>query len=129
MDFLVNLPPESWALIGVVVTAGGGLVGTIVAAWAQGGAARVAEAKELRTELRLLRTELTEAHREMHEAKAEAYAIKDTAKLQVAMSAAYIYQLQAHINTEQGPPAPPIPAELAPLLTNITQPPADSAGG
>lgn len=82
------------------------------------------EVAELRNEVRKLRAETTAAHKELHEAKAEAYAIKDAARLHISMSAAYIVQLRAHIDTEQPPPAPPIPDELIGLMPDFLKPPA-----
>lgn len=130
----MKLPPEIWALLGVVVTAVGGISGAILHAWVQRGRNKSdassalvdnlqEEVAELRSEVRKLRAETTAAHKELHEAKTEAYAIKDAARLHISMSAAYIFQLRAHIDTEQPPPAPPVPEELIPLMPDFLKPP------
>lgn len=130
----MRLPPEIWALLGVVITAVGGISGAVLTAWVQRGRNKSdassalvdnlqEEVAELRSEVRKLRAETTAAHKELHEAKTEAYAIKDAARLHISMSAAYIYQLRAHIDTEQPPPAPPIPDELIQLMPDFLKPP------
>lgn len=116
------IPPEAWALVGVAITAIGGIIGAFTTSWAERGQNRLSEVKELREEVRKLRAEITAAHKELHEAKAEAYAIKDAARLHISMSAAYIYQLRAHIDTGQPPPAPPIPEELIQLMPDFLKP-------
>lgn len=119
----MNLAPEAWTLLGIIITAIGGLIGVVMTAWTQRGQTRLAEVKELRSEVRQLREDLSKAHKEMIEARTEAYSIRDAARLHLSMSAAYIYQLQAHINTEQPPPAPEPPAELTHLLSDSSKPP------
>lgn len=130
------IPPEMWVFLGVAVTAVGALAGVIVNAVLDRGKARVdassqlvddllAEVTELRGEVRHLRAETSTAHKEMVEARTEAFAIKDTARLHLSMTATYIYQLRAHINTEQPPPAPPVPPELVPLLPDFMKPPTN----
>lgn len=127
------IPPEAWALVGVAITAVGGVSGALMTAWVQRGKNKddassalvdnlQEEVAELRAEVRKLRDEAAKAHKEMHEAKTEAYAIKDAARLHISMSAAYIYQLRAHIDTEQPPPAPPIPDELIQLVPDFLKP-------
>lgn len=131
---ITAFPPEAWALIGVAVTAIGGVSGALMTAWVQRGKTKAdasaalvdnlqEEVAELRNEVRKLRAETTAAHKELHEAKTEAYAIKDAARLHISMSAAYIFQLRAHIDTEQPPPAPPIPDELIQLMPDFLKPP------
>lgn len=128
------IPPEAWALVGVAITAIGGVSGALMTAWVQRGKNKADassalvknlqdEVDRLRDEVYKLRDETAEAHKEMHEAKTEAYAIKDAARLHISMSAAYIYQLRAHIDTEQPPPAPPIPDELIQLMPDFLKPP------
>lgn len=115
--------PEVLALFGVFVTAVGGVAGAMLNSWAQRGKVNAdatatlvdnlqEETRSLREELRVLREEVDVARGELSDARAEAYAIRDSARLIISMSAGYIYQLRAHIETEQGPPAPEIPVEL-----------------
>ncbi len=127
-------PHETWALAGVAITAIGGIIGAALTAWVQRGKTQVdatsalvdnlqEQVRDLTAEVKDLRSQIHQANKEMHEAKAEAFAIRDLARLQVAMSASYIHQLRAHIDTGQPPPAPPIPDELAGFLS----PPKDPA--
>ncbi|MFW0120270.1 hypothetical protein ACN08Y_10190 [Rothia sp. P5764] len=126
-------PSEAWSLFSVAITAGGALVGALVTAWVQRGKNRAdaslalvdnlqEEVKRLRAEVDELREKTGQAYKEMYQAQSEAFAMKDIARLHISLSTAYIYQLRAHIDTGQGPPAPAIPDDLAELMT--PKPPA-----
>lgn len=122
MDTITD-SPEFITLFGVVITAMGAVAGAFINSWVQRGKVKTdatmalvdnlqEETGVLRDELRKLREELKEAHEELSKARIEAHAMRDTARIVVSISAGYIHQLRAHINTEQGPPAPAIPSEL-----------------
>lgn len=132
MEF-ISIPSEAWALVGVAITAIGGISGALLTAWVQRGKTRAdasvalvdnlqEEVKRLRSEVDELREKTGQAYKEMYQAQSEAFAMKDIARLHISLSTAYIYQLRAHIETEQGPPAPAIPDDLAELMT--PKPPA-----
>lgn len=132
MEF-TSIPSEAWALVGVAITAIGGISGALLTAWVQRGKTRAdasialvdnlqEEVKRLRGEVDELREKTGQAYREMYQAQSEAFAMKDIARLHISLSTAYIYQLRAHIDTGQGPPAPAIPDDLAELMT--PKPPA-----
>lgn len=119
----MNIPPEALTLVGVIVTALAALGG----AWfsSQVGSQKnktdahaqfvddlQEQVRDARAELKELRAETQGAFESLAKAKSEALQIQEIAKLQMATSWGYIYQLRSHIEARLDPPAPPIPDDL-----------------
>lgn len=119
----MNLPPELLPLIGVIVTAlaalGGAWFNSKVGSQKNKTDAHVQlvndlqeQVRDARAELKELRAETQGAFENLAKAKSEASQIQEIAKLQMATSWGYIYQLRSHIEARLDPPAPPIPEDL-----------------
>lgn len=119
----MNIPPEVLPLIGVIVTAlaalGGAWLNSKVSfqknktdAHAQLVDDLQEQIRDARDEIKELRADVQSAFESLAKAKSEAFQIQEIAKLQMATSWGYIYQLRSHIEARLDPPAPPIPEDL-----------------
>lgn len=123
----MDLPPEVLTLIGVIVTAlaalGGAWLSSKVGSQKNRADAQAQfvndlqeQVRDARAELKELRAETQSAFENLAQAKSEALQIQEIAKLQMATSWGYIYQLRSHIEAKLDPPAPPIPEDLMAFL-------------
>jgi chromosome segregation ATPase len=119
--------PQGWLLLGTIITAGGGLLGTWLLIRQQGRQSRTTDAQQIidqlqemraadeerhRREIADLRTEVGALRTEVGEARHEIDDVKSRAERRELVFFDYVAALRWHIEQRKPPPPPPWPAAL-----------------
>lgn len=121
MDLDWVIPPELWALAGVII----GTLIPAVMAWSTGRQQAKHESNKALIEALERRINDLEAHlrdetgarraleKEVRQREEAAHATADRARLVMSVAVAHINRLNGHIVSGSPPPPPPLPAEVA----------------